>query len=266
VEDPNIAVQYGNLSTNATWAEEMRTLYDEKREGPFTTASANIFSFLPIATILKSINSSSTLLTSPSLSNISQYLPPDTPSSVLAGYTLQHNLLTRDLSATNTSHLEIIVGDGVIVPALQQPFSRGTIRLNNTSAFSAPLINPRYLSHPIDLLQLSAALNYSRVMRATQALSEVGMVETYPGPNITTPAQIAEFIQQAALSENHHVGTASMLPREYGGVVDEKLRVYGVGGLRVVDASVIPMLVAAHLQASVYGVAEKGAGIILGEQ
>lgn len=57
-----------------------------------------------------------------------------------------------------------------------------------------------------------------------------------------------------------------MLPRNLGGVVDEKLRVYGVKGLRVVDASVLPMLVAAHLQATVYGVAEKGAAIILGEE
>lgn len=65
------------------------------------------------------------------------------------------------------------------------------------------------------------------------------------------------------MSENHHVGTASMLPRKLGGVVDARLRVYGVKGLRVVDASVIPMLVAAHLQGTVYGVAEKGVGIIL---
>ncbi|EDO05013.1 hypothetical protein SS1G_07498 [Sclerotinia sclerotiorum 1980 UF-70] len=148
---PNIEVQYGNLSTNATWAAEMRELYDEKRDGPFTTASAN----------------------------------------------------------------------------------------------------------------LTIAFNYTRFMRTAPSLQAISFTESYPGPNITTQAQIEEFIRETVVSENHHVGTASILPRNLGGVVDERLRVYGVKGLRVVDASVIPILVAAHLQATVYGVAEKAASVIL---
>jgi len=53
-----------------------------------------------------------------------------------------------------------------------------------------------------------------------------------------------------------------MLPRHLGGVVDSELRVYGVQGLRVIDASIMPMLPAAHLQATVYGIAEKGADLV----
>jgi len=58
-------------------------------------------------------------------------------------------------------------------------------------------------------------------------------------------------------TENHHAGTAAMLPRDLGGVVDPELKVYGVQGLRVVDASVMPMIPATHLQATVYAIAEK---------
>ncbi|KAJ8065062.1 hypothetical protein OCU04_005775 [Sclerotinia nivalis] len=262
---PNIEVQYGNLSTNATWAAEMRKLYDEKRDGPFTTFSANVFSFLPLATILNG-SAPSVLYTLKSLShskNSSQYLLPSTPSSVHAGYKLQHQILTSNLLSTNTSHMEIIVGDTIIAPAIQLPFSRGRVSISSTSAFDPPLLNPNYLSHPIDLLQLTIAFNYTRFMRTAPSLQSISFTESYPGPNITTQAQIEEFIRETVVSENHHVGTASMLPRKLGGVVDERLRVYGVKGLRVVDASVIPMLVAAHLQATVYGVAEKGARMIL---
>lgn len=262
---PNIEVQYGNLSTNATWAAEMRELYDEKRDGPFTTASANVFSFLPLATILNG-SAPLTFDTLQSLShskNSSQYLLPSTPSSVQAGYKLQHQILTSNLLSTNTSHIEIIVGDSIIAPAIQLPFSRGRVSISSTSIFDPPLLNPNYLSHPIDLLQLTIAFNYTRFMRTAPSLQAISFTESYPGPNITTQAQIEEFIRETVVSENHHVGTASILPRNLGGVVDERLRVYGVKGLRVVDASVIPILVAAHLQATVYGVAEKAASMIL---
>ena len=60
----------------------------------------------------------------------------------------------------------------------------------------------------------------------------------------------------------HVAGTAAMMPRELGGVVDPKLKVYGIQGVRVVDASIMPLIPACHLQATVYAVAEKAADII----
>lgn len=100
-------------------------------------------------------------------------------------------------------------------------------------------------------------------MRTTPSLQAINLTESYPGSSVTTQAEIEEYVRQSVATEHHHSGTASMLPRELGGVVDDGLRVYGVKGLRVVDASVIPMIVGGHLQGTVYGVAEKGAAKIL---
>ncbi|KAG7143019.1 GMC oxidoreductase family protein Mala s like [Verticillium longisporum] len=73
-----------------------------------------------------------------------------------------------------------------------------------------------------------------------------------------------DYIKRTAVGANHPVGTCSMMPRELGGVVDSNLRVYGCSNLRICDASIIPILPRANLQATVYGVAEHATGIIMG--
>ena len=75
---------------------------------------------------------------------------------------------------------------------------------------------------------------------------------------------VRAFIKAQVFSEDHPIGTASMLPQGRGGVVDAELRVYGTSNLRVVDASVIPLHVSAHLQATVIGIAERAADLIKG--
>jgi choline dehydrogenase-like flavoprotein len=193
----------------------------------------------------------------------STYLLPDTHSSVLAGYTAQHAILTRSLTSSTTASLEFIFDDSVIIPSLQQPFSRGTVHINSTSPFTAPRINGRYLSNPLDLFTLVSGFLYARTIRATSALQAISALEVYPGASVSSESQIEAFVRGGVDTENHHAGTASMLPRGLGGVVDSQLRVYGVEGLRIVDASVMPMIPAAHLQDTVYAVAERAADFIL---
>lgn len=242
----------GNFS-NQTWASEQLELYKSKREGPFTTLGGNFFAFLPVDKF-----GNSTLLSSAAAAQpTSHYLLPNTPSTVRAGYEVQLNLLTKDLSSSSMAYLEFIFGDTAILPALHQPFSRGTVLINSTSPFDNPVIDPRYLTNLLDLALFVAGFKYSRTIRETDAMKAINVVETYPGPSVVTDEQIEDFVREGISTEHHHAGTASMLPLELGGVVDSDLKVYGIQGLRIVDASVLPMLPAAHLQATLYGLAEK---------
>lgn len=85
--------------------------------------------------------------------------------------------------------------------------------------------------------------------------------------NISSPlSEPSLFTNDLPVSPNHHaLGTAAMMSRNLGGVVDAKLRVYGTSNLRVVDASVIPLQISGHLTATLYALADRAAAIILGE-
>ena len=94
------------------------------------------------------------------------------------------------------------------------------------------------------------------------SLKQYGPVEILPGAGATTREQVAEYLRANMIpSVFHPVGTSSMLPLKYGGVVDQKLLVYGVKGLSVVDAGVMPELPGAYTQQTTYAIAEKVRGL-----
>ncbi|KAF6812394.1 choline dehydrogenase [Colletotrichum plurivorum] len=153
-----------------------------------------------------------------------------------------------------------------LIAAIMHPMSRGNIHINPADVAGKPVINPNYFAHEHDLEAAVQAIKYCRKIATTEPMRSLWESEYEPGLEaVTTDEQWREFALNTTLSIFHPVGTCSMLPREDGGVVGPDLKVYGTSNLRVVDASVIPLLVSAHIQTAVYGVAEIAAERIIAD-
>jgi choline dehydrogenase-like flavoprotein len=146
----------------------------------------------------------------------------------------------------------------VLVPCLMRPQSRGTVKLGSANPLVPAIIDPNYLAESADLQALSESLRLTRDIGAAAAFSEWRAEEVYPGSGGANAADRHAFIRRAANSFHHPVGTCRM-----GDVVDEVLRVKGVRNLRVIDASVLPGLPAAMVDAAVTAVAEKASDRVL---
>lgn len=154
-----------------------------------------------------------------------------------------------------------IFGTVNIQVALQQPLSRGSILVNSADPFAPPAIDPNYLTIDADLRLLREGHKLAR--RIGAGMTDVLGAESQPGAAaVTDDAGWDGFIRQNAGTEYHPSSSCSMLPREVGGVVDKNLLVYGTSNLRVIDASIAPTSVSAHLMTATYGIAEIGADII----
>ncbi|TXT07088.1 hypothetical protein VHUM_03258 [Vanrija humicola] len=182
---------------------------------------------------------------------------------IAAQYAIQNTQL-----GTDAGQFEIIMhlwgrdaSSIAIQVALQHPYSRGHVSIASASPFDPPLIDPDYFGVEADAEMMSAAVGWVRKLVAAPPLSGIITGEMSPGANVTGDDLVTAF-KTTSGTEFHPLGTVSMLPKDSGGVVDTSLLVYGTLNVRVVDASVMPLQVAAHLMASTYGVAEKAADII----
>lgn len=189
--------------------------------------------------------------------------------SLLEGYLRQREVTESQFRNPLSGVAEITFGGSpTITLALQKPLSRGTILINSTDPDPsvAPLIDFGTVSNPVDMLLCVRTLQRARAFMNADAVAPLLPVEVAPGAEVESDAGIEEALRNSMLrpSLDHPVGTAAMMPREHGGVVDAELRVYGVKGVWVVDASMMPLLPAAHTQATVYAVAEYAADLIKG--
>lgn len=117
-------------------------------------------------------------------------------------------------------------------------------------------MDPRYGSNPVDSDILLASILFNREILATDSMQELQAQQLTPSLNATED-EIMAMIKENAATEYHVSCSCPMLPLSLGGVVDPNLLVYGTQNLRIVDASIMPMIPAGHLQAVVYAVAEK---------
>jgi len=146
---------------------------------------------------------------------------------------------------------------------LQHAWSRGNIHAISQNAEDYPRIDGCTLESPadIDLLMLVEAVKYAFNVMRTGALGALTAEIVQPKPSWSDD-EIKEFIRNNVKSAFHPIGTASMLPRSSNGVVDDNLKVYGTSNLRVADASIFPIHLGTHPQATLYGLAHRAAEII----
>ena len=158
--------------------------------------------------------------------------------------------------------------DGFTVHVCQlRPESRGKVTLRSADPFDDPAIWPNYLAADEDRRALRAGVAIVRDLAAQQALTSLHAGEVEPGPSIATDDEIDAWIRTAAETIYHPVGTCRMGGEDDAlAVVDASLKVIGLSGLRVIDASVMPTLVGGNTNAATIMIAEKAADMILGRQ
>lgn len=144
-----------------------------------------------------------------------------------------------------------------------RPASKGFIALKNTDPFTPPLIQPNYLTVQSDREALRAGVKIARRIFAQKAFDPYRGPEVNPGAHVQSDAEIDAWISRTAETIYHPVGTAKM-GTDSMAVVDAQLKVRGIEGLRVVDASVMPTLVGGNTNAPTIMIAEKASDMILG--
>ena len=147
---------------------------------------------------------------------------------------------------------------------LLRPESRGEITLRSADPAQAPAIQPNYLSTERDRATLREAFKAMRHVLTQPALARYSSGEIWPGPEVASDGEIDAFVRSAASTVYHPVGSCRM-GADDGAVVDESLKVSGVDGLRVVDASVMPTLIGGNTNAPTVMIAEKAADMIRGK-
>jgi hypothetical protein len=244
---------------NITFITEAIAEFEANRTGPMSIASGNCGSWLSLQVIAP--NAWKGIADRYESQDAAAYLPSGTDKAVIAGYHAQQKALAQSMrskdSATYNFFLRGGYEEGSVV--YLHPTSRGTVHVNHADPFfSPPEVDYRALSNPADLEVLLEFTPFTRRYFTETRLKALDPVELAPGADITTPAQIEAWLRGIMIPSSFHpIGTAAMMPKNLGGVVDEQLLVYDVKGLSVVDASIMPDLPGSYTQQTVYAVAEK---------
>ena len=148
-----------------------------------------------------------------------------------------------------------------ILPGVVRPLSRGSIRLLSADPSTRPLVDPNYLGVAADLDRLVQATEIGREIYATSAFKPWVKNELLPGPGVKTKEDLRDFVRARADSYHHQAGSCKMGMDDMA-VVDPQLRVHGVEGLRVADASVMPAVPSGNCHAAIVMIAERLADML----
>ncbi|KAL8703907.1 MAG: hypothetical protein Q9201_002919 [Fulgogasparrea decipioides] len=246
--------------SNQSWSAQQLAVYYENRTGPLTQAylSGTTVAFLSLRTLTPNYTS---LLSFFHTTDPAPLLPPESDPSLLEGYRAQQRILLSDYASPDTAVHELAASGQETIPlVLLRPLSRGSILVNTSDPLADPVFDYNTFGHPIDIKIFIHIYKTYRRFIAAEPWKAVGLTEVLPGPAVPGDAdlEIEKAIRNLTQSTwSHPVGSCAMMPRRLGGVVDARLRVYGIGGLRVVDASIMPIVPGSHTSSTVYAVAEK---------
>jgi choline dehydrogenase-like flavoprotein len=180
-------------------------------------------------------------------------LDPDSSTAYISGAPLE---IFPEPAPQETTSMSIVCSH-------VHPFSRGSSHITSKDPSEQPAIDPRYLSHPLDLEILARHILYLPKLAAAEPLASVVKQGGRQLPERMDNLDDAKaWTKQGTHPQYHPCGTCAMMPYEMGGVVNDRLVVHGTTNLRVVDASVFPMIPKGPITSSVYAVAEKAADII----
>ena len=149
--------------------------------------------------------------------------------------------------------------------AFLRPRSRGTVRLASADPKAAPLIDPNYWADPYDRACALKGLRLAREILREPALKPFVLAERLPGDNLNSDAELADYAYRSCKTDHHPAGTCAMGAGPEA-VVTPDLKLRGIDGLRVVDASVMPFVPSCNTNAPTIMVAEKASDIILGNK
>jgi choline dehydrogenase len=139
------------------------------------------------------------------------------------------------------------------------------VRARSTDPFVDPIIQPNYLQDPIDQRVLVKGMHWARRLLHTQALAPFFGSDALPGPSVHTDEEWLDYARQYGSTAYHLIGTARMGPAtDKTSVVDDQLRIHGLQGIRVVDASIMPNMPSANTYSSTMMIAEKASDMIRG--
>ena len=195
------------------------------------------------------------------------------PSLVHVFWKSKPTMDTADLQFTFTpaSYKASIAGLLDDIPGMScgvwqsRPESKGYVRIRSTQPEEQPAIQPNYLAHPTDQVVQIAGVRIGRQLMTSPSLAHYYDCEVMPGVDVQSDDEILDYLRQNASTVYHLIGTARMGPRsDPSAVVDHELRVHGVAGLRIADASVMPSMPSANTNASTIMIAEKASDLILG--